>query len=166
MRLYELTDQFLGIQDLMERDDADLGDLEITLAGIEGQIGDKVDNIAALITHFARMSEAASAEKARLAAREAFYAGRAERLTAYLQRCLEEAKIDKPLTGARFTVGLHRCPPSVFVVDEYAIPAEFWRTKPETREVDKRAILDLFSKGGEIVDGVDIVTDRKKVSIR
>lgn len=165
MFLYQLTDQFRGIQDLMERDDADLGDLEITLAGIEGEIGQKVDNIAALITHFERMSEAAAAEKARLAKREAFYDARAERLTAYLQRCLEEAKIDKPLVGQRFTVGLHKCPPSIEVTDINLLAEWFLRTK-ETVEPDKRAILEFVKSTGEIPGGVNYIDDKRKVSIR
>lgn len=165
MRLYELSDAYRAIQELLESGDCDQQELEGRLAIIEGSIQEKVDSLAAVHAHLERQAEAAKAEKQRLAKREERYARDAARLEAWLQRFLEETGQQK-VTGQRFTVSLKRCPPSVRVLSEHDVPLEFIRVVPEKREVDKRAVLDFFGQGGEIPPGVDIIVDRQTLNIK
>lgn len=164
MKLYQLSDAYRAISDLLEEDDTD-GALEQQLAAVEGQLVEKVDSIAALIAYCDHAAACAAAEKHRLSQREDFYENKAQRLRDYVQRCLSESGCNK-VAGPRFTVSLRACPPSVRVIDEYSIPVEFWRVIPERKEVNKVAILQAFKQGGEVVAGVDIVDDKQTLSIR
>ena len=64
-----------------------------------------------------------------------------------------------------FIAKLAKNPPSVNVVDETAIPPEF--VSMETvKKIDKKAILQHAKDTGEIVSGVEIVTDKQRLSIK
>ena len=164
MKLYELSDQYRMLQELLEHGECDQ-ELERRLAILEGDIRDKVDSLAAVRCHLIQQASAAQQEQNRLAKRESHYRREAERLESWLQQFLEQTGTKK-VTGPRFTVSLRMCPPSVRVLSERDVPLEFLRVIPEQRQIDKRAVLDFFSKGGEIPPGVDIVTDKQTLAIR
>jgi len=78
---------------------------------------------------------------------------------------IQVVSIDK-LPCDLFTISLAKNPISVKIIDETKIAPEFWRTIPETKEVNKNAILISFKETeGVIPDGVEIITDRKHLVI-
>lgn len=64
-----------------------------------------------------------------------------------------------------FVAKIAKNPPSVQVVDENAIPPEFVQVE-NVIKVDKKAILQHAKDTGEIIAGVEIVTDRQRLSIK
>jgi len=64
------------------------------------------------------------------------------------------------------SVSVQDNPPSVEVVDLEQIPEQYIRIIPETKEADKKAIIEHFKDTGEIVSGVNIITDKKHVVVR
>ena len=64
------------------------------------------------------------------------------------------------------SVSVQNNPPSAELVDLELVPEQYVRVIPEKREPDKRAIIEHFKETGEIVSGVDIITNKKFVSIR
>ena len=64
-----------------------------------------------------------------------------------------------------FVAKLAKNPPSVQVVDETAVPPEFVQVET-VKKIDKKAILQHAKDTGEIVAGVEIVTDRQRLSIK
>ena len=64
-----------------------------------------------------------------------------------------------------FIAKLAKNPPSVQVVDETAVPPEFVSVET-VKKIDKKAILQHAKDTGEIVAGVEIVTDRQRLSIK
>ena len=64
-----------------------------------------------------------------------------------------------------FIAKLAKNPPSVQVVDETAVPPEFVQVET-VKKIDKKAILQHAKDTGEIVAGVEIVTDRQRLSIK
>ena len=64
-----------------------------------------------------------------------------------------------------FIAKIAKNPPSVQVVDENAIPPEFVQVE-NVIKVDKKAILQHAKDTGEIVAGVEIVTDKQRLSIK
>lgn len=64
-----------------------------------------------------------------------------------------------------FVAKIAKNPPSVQVVDENAIPPEFVQVE-NVIKVDKKAILQHAKDTGEIVAGVEIVTDKQRLSIK
>lgn len=165
-KLYDLSEEYRTIQLLLESGDCDQEELEARLERVEGTIHERMEGLACLVRELEISALAAKDEAARLAKRADSFARNADRLKAWMQRYLEDTGMEKPIKGTRFTVGLNRCPPSVRVLDERAIPEPFWRVVPQTKTIDKRAILEAYQRGGEIVDGTDIVTDKKTLSIR
>ena len=61
------------------------------------------------------------------------------------------------------TVKVRKCPPSVEITDEGAVPERFWREKV-TRTIDKTHIKEEL-KSGEYVPGAALVVN-EKVSVR
>ena len=64
-----------------------------------------------------------------------------------------------------FIAKLAKNPPSVQVVDENAVPPEFVQVET-VKKIDKKAILQHAKDTGEIVAGVEIVTDKQRLSIK
>ena len=64
------------------------------------------------------------------------------------------------------TIAVRINPPSVKVVDEAVIPQCFKRLIPEQWQVDKKAILENWKDERPTPEGVEIVTDRKRVEIK
>ena len=64
-----------------------------------------------------------------------------------------------------FIAKLAKNPPSVQVVDENAVPIEFVQVET-VKKIDKKAILQHAKDTGEIVAGVEIVTDKQRLSIK
>ena len=79
---------------------------------------------------------------------------RAERLRAYLLRNLQSVGTERVDT-ARFRISVRFNPPSVAVLEQQLVPAEYLRTVT-TVSVDKRLILDNYKATGEIVPGVEV----------
>ena len=64
-----------------------------------------------------------------------------------------------------FTAKIAKNPPSVQVVDENAVPPEFVQVET-VKKIDKKAILQHAKDTGEIVAGVEIITDKQRLSIK
>jgi hypothetical protein len=155
--LYELSDQYLAVLELLELDsiDDDAGQLELALDSIAARITDKAEGIVGLVKQFEGMAELRAAEAKRMKALADADQKRADRLRDYLLRHLVEIGTEK-IDTARFRISVRQNPPSVQVVDEAQIPEEYLRTVT-TVSVDKRGILDALKATGEIPSGVEII---------
>ena len=134
------------------------------LSGIEDGLNAKVEGVAKFVKSLEADAGAVKAERQRLAAREKTLGRKVEWLKGYLLSALRRAGKDK-VKGQILTVSLRKAPVSCTVVDQDAVPAEF---KLETREVrvDRQALISHFKGSGELVDGVEFVTDKRFVQIR
>jgi hypothetical protein len=70
------------------------------------------------------------------------------------------------IKGDTISIRIQKVNPSVNIIDENDIPEDFMRTIPAKVEPDKINILKHFKETGEIISGVDILTDKKTVVIR
>lgn len=153
--LFELSDQYLGVLDLLEQaDDVDPHILEEALDSIAGKITQKAEGIAGLVRQLEGMAELRAAEAKRMKALADADEKRAGRLRDYLLRNLQAVGTEKVETS-RFSIRVRLNPPSVQVTDEAQIPADYIRTVTTT-SVDKRAILEQLKTTGEVVPGVEI----------
>src|SRR5579863_1266931 len=87
---------------------------------------EKRDRVADLIHFCAGMAELAKAEVKRLQARQKHFEATAERVSAMVLRVLDYLGVKK-LEGRTNTLKKRKCPPSVNVIDEQKIPAEYKR---------------------------------------
>lgn len=152
--LYELSAEYQRVLSLLDDPDADPAALEQELDGLAGQIQIKAGAIAGLIRQFEAFSDMRKMEAQRMKALADADARKADRLRDYLLRNMQAVGAERIDTKA-FRLSLRANPPSVQVLEEPLVPAEYIRTVTTT-SVDKRAILEHFKTTGEIVDGTDI----------
>ena len=166
MKLYELHKAYAQAMDVIEQaDDEGLTDEQWgALENIEDAFNSKIENVAKAFKNVDAEQKAIKAERERLQARERTLARRANWFKGYLHHAMTRTGKDK-VKGEVLTVSLRKCPASCDVFDVDSVPGAFKRTVTEVK-VDRKAIIDHFKDTGEILDGVNIVDDRKTVSIR
>ena len=101
-------------------------EIETALAAyLEGAV-EKRDRVAEFIHFCEAMAELAKAEVKRLQARQKHFESTAERVSCMVLRVLDWLRVKK-LEGRTNTLKKRKCPPSVNVIDEQKIPAEYKR---------------------------------------
>ena len=161
--LYELSNAY---KMLMDTDELTEEELIECVNNVKELFNDKARNIARLVLSLKADSEAIATEVIRLSARKQAIENRMTWLKNYLTQEMEATETTQ-IKDEIVSVSLRNSPPSVMVEDEELIPADYWRTIPETKVVDKQTILGLYKEDNSlIVPGVTIQTDRKHVVIR
>lgn len=148
-KLYELSQSYLEVLELIEEGDTDLTD---TLESITDAIEDKVENIAKLVKTVEAEAAGVESEEKRLADRRKSLQNHAKRLKQFA----EEAMIatgQKKIKGPLFTVAIQKNPPSVQVSDESLIPKVYFVA--QAPKLDKKEVLQDL-KNGVAVPGAEI----------
>lgn len=167
MHLYQLAESYQNLVAWAESDEVlDENILRQQLSEVSTQLTDKAENIAKMILDLEADSDTAKKEIDRLAKRKTSADNKAKWLNGYLLEQMQLSKIEK-INGSVLSLSLVKNPISVRILDETKIAPEFWRIIPETKEVNKSAILTSFKETeGVIPDGVEIVTDKKHLVIK
>lgn len=156
-KLYELTEMYHNVLEVIESDEGDNEDLEKALSTIEGDIEDKAENIAKLIKNIDADIKALRGEENRLASKRKSLANKQKNIKEYMEHHLEAIGIDKVKTPI-FTVAIQNNPPSVNFTDKDLIP-EKYKEEVITTKIPKKAILDDLKEGIE-VPGTEIKQTR------
>jgi len=166
-KLYKLTERYNTIQDMLDRDTEEITREEIneSLSNIKDDIVEKVCSIGKLVLELKSDIESVKAEEDRLAKRRSGFTSKMEWLKLYLLSEMVSTNILKVKKDV-ISVSVQNNPPSAELIDLELVPEQYVRIIPEKREPDKRAILEQFKETGELVPGVNIITDKKFVSIR
>lgn len=157
LALYALTERYQILQNLLVDGEVDEQTLKDTMASVEGDITQKVDNCAAVMRSLELEADAYRIEEVRLAERRKVLEANRDRLKRYVQFELESVGIDK-CKGARFYVTIQNNPWKVNISDEAAVPADYWREVLE-RSLDKKAVLEAL-KAGDSVPGATMTQER------
>lgn len=150
-KLYELAEMYRNIQELISDDETDTETLENALSQVEGDINSKAENMAKLIRSIDGDIETLKAEEKRLANRRKTLENKQKNIKNYLEMQLKTMKIDKVKTPL-FTVAIQNNAPSVKIIDENAIPEDFFKY---TKSIVKKDILEAL-KNGEEVPGAEL----------
>lgn len=147
--IYELTDDFLRIQDMMEDPELDPQTLADTLEAIEGELEVKAENYAKVMKNLEGDIVAIKAEIDRLTAKKRAIENNIKNMKATLQSVMEVTGKTKFKTDL-FSFGIQKNAPSVVidVEDVRDIPEDYLKFKEP--EVDKTAIKAAIN------DGVDL----------
>lgn len=166
-RLYKLTERYNAIEELLDSEIEGISkeDVVASLGNIKDDIEEKISSIGKLVLELKSQAESIKAEEDRLSKRKSGVIGRMEWLKSYLLVEMQTTNILKVKRDV-ITVSVQNSPPSAEVANLELIPIEFIRIIPEKREADKKAIIEHFKDTGEIVAGVDVVTNRKYIVIR
>lgn len=165
MRLYELSQQYQQVLDVIEGAEEDFTEEQWdVLIGIEDAFHEKVENIAKLVRSLEVDLEVIKAERRRLSDRQGTLGRKVEWLKAYLLHAMRAVGRDK-VKGQLLTVALRNAPVSCDVVDVEALPDDFKRQIVEWKP-DRNGINAHFKQTGEVLPGVEMVTGRQYVHIR
>lgn len=168
MQLYKLSDNYqravIDIEAMFEAGDIDQTTLTDTLEGLEGEVKDKAVNVALHIKNLrsdlAQLEDAKKSFDARIKQTESsleFYEGYLD--TNLVKSGITEIKTDKVL------IKYKKLPDVVEVAPDAVIPDDFARIVPETREPDKRAIMEVLKTGAEL-GFASLITGHMKLEIK
>lgn len=147
--IYEITDDFLRIQDMMGDPELDPQTLADTLEAIEGELEVKAENYAKVMKNLEGDIVAIKAEIDRLTSKKKAIENNIKNMKATLQSVMEATGKTKFKTDL-FSFGIQKNAPSVVidVEDVRDIPEDYLKFKEP--EVDKTAIKAAIN------DGVDL----------
>jgi len=151
-KLYEISDRYKNIQELLDNPDLPEVDILNALNKIDEEFDTKAENIAKLISSLNADIDGMTKEIKRLQNRKSVMEHRADDLKSYIYEHMKAIK-KKKIKGALFTLSIQKNSPSVNVLDEGAIPAQY--KIPQPSKLDKKAILADLKQGVE-VNGVEI----------
>lgn len=156
-KLYELTEMYQNLWDVIGDEEVDLDALEIALSAVEDNIEDKAESMAKLIKGIDGDIAILKEEEQRLANKRKSLENKQKNIKGYLENQLNVMEIDKIKTPL-FTVALQNNPPSINVLDENLIPG-MYKKKVTTISVVKKDVLNALKEGLE-VPGAEIKQTR------
>ena len=144
-KLYEIVDDMLKIQELLE-DDVDQEILNDTLEAVEGDFDDKIENYCKVIKNLESDIAGLKAEETRLAAKRKTMENNVKSIKTFMFNAMKTVNKTKS-GGDLFTVAIQKNGgkiPVVLDVDEANLPADLLRIK---KEADLDAIRELLEEG-------------------
>jgi len=151
MKLYELSDAYIKLQQQLDNEDTDSEAIRKALEEIEDRVEEKLENIAKLIESLDAETKAIKGEEMRLRERRQSLERKIDSLKEYAQEELNRAGMRK-VKSELFTIYTQQNPRSVKVVDKDQIPEELMVV---SRRPDKKHILELIDSGQDI-PGVEV----------
>ncbi|EHL5791791.1 TPA: siphovirus Gp157 family protein [Listeria monocytogenes] len=158
MKLYELTDNYLRLQELLEENKTET--VMDTLDAITDGFHDKAENIAKMIKSLEADAEMAGTEAKRLLKRKQALENNVQKLKTYLQTEMERMEIRK-INSTLFTIQIQKNPVSVEIVDDSLLQAFFLL---QESKIDKKRIAEIL-KSGEEVKGARLI-ESESIRIR
>lgn len=146
MKLYELTQNYLNLLDLLENPEVPKEMVESALEEVEGSFEDKAENIVKLIKSIEADIKGYKEEETRLSTRRKTLENKAKGLKEYLEGSMI-ALDKKDIKGKIFTLAIKKNPPSVVIDDLNILPMEY--KKIEEKE-DKKKIKESIDNGIEV----------------
>lgn len=162
-KLYEIANQVLGLQALIDDGELDAEILQDTLEGLEGDFTLKVDNILALVANEKALQAGLKAEEARLASRRKTSENAVERLLAYVKREMGVSGFTR-VKGDRFSATLTKGRDVAVIEDPDKLPDHLFKVTV-TRAPVKADILAAL-KAGEEVPGASLGLSEPGLRIR
>ena len=162
--IYELTQDFLTIQEMMEDPELDPQTLTDTMEAVEGELEIKAESYAKIMKNLEGDIEALENEIRRLTSRKKAIEENIKRMKAALQGMMEVTGKTKFKTDL-FSFGIQKNTPSVVidVEDVYDIPEDYLKYKAP--EINKTAIREAIQQG-ENLEGIAHLETKNSLRIR
>lgn len=162
--IYELTNNFLTIQEMLEDPERDPEILADTMEAVEGELEYKAENYAKILKNLDGRVEALENEIRRLMSRKKSTEDSIKFLKGEIQLMMERTGKTKFKTDL-FSFGIQRNAPSVVIdaEDVYDIPEDYLKYKAP--EINKTAIKEAIQKG-ENLEGIAHLEQSHSLRIR
>lgn len=161
--IYEITQDYLTILEMMELPELDAQTLRDTMEGIDGEFEIKADGYAKVLKEIEASIEAIDKEKERLAERSKTLKENAKKLKATLQGAMETIGKTKFKTDL-FSFGIQKNPVAL-VIDENDVkkfPRKYIKVE---RSIDKTALKEALKNGAEF-EGLAHLEQSESLRIR
>ena len=146
MKLYELTQNYLNLLDLLENPDVPDEMVQAALNEVEGDFEDKAENVVKLMKSIEGDIKAFKEEETRLYTRRKSLENKVKNLKEYLEGNLK-ALGKREIKGKIFTLRIQKNAPKLIIEDLESIPKEYLETYIEA---NKNKIKDDLKNGIEI----------------
>ena len=161
LKLYQITNGFMMLNDKDDLTDEEKQEIGLQLCDA---LQNKSSNIIAYYQNEMVLLDGIDAQIKRLQEYKKVKQNQIERYKGYVKSNMELLGIDKIETELG-KISIAKSPISVDVVDIDKIPNKYKVIVTELK-VDKQLIKDDFKKTGEIVDGVNIITNNTNLRIK
>lgn len=151
MKLYELTQNYINLQDLLEDETISQDLIEKAMKEVSEDIEEKAENYAAIMKNLEAEAEALEKEEKRLAARKSSLRNRNKILKDNLENSMKATGKTKFKTRL-FSFNIAKNPPSLDIADEELIPDKYI---VYTKSTAKKTMIDDL-KQGVIIKGVKL----------
>lgn len=150
LSLYELTGDYLRLQQLADSDELPAEVIRDTLEGLSGEIQEKSINVAKFILSLEAHAEAIAGAAKQMTARANRVQARADSIRAYLLFQMQATGTTK-VTCPEFTLAVRSNPPAVGLREDVQLPPEYmtWPDPPPSVP-DRRKIAEALKAGKEI----------------
>jgi uncharacterized protein YeeX (DUF496 family) len=162
--IYELTGQFIDLQNMLEDADGDMVEaIRDTLGAISGEIGDAVEQSAKWIRNLEGEAVALNAEIERLNNRKRSIENKISSIREAVKCCMAAANLDKVKT-ALFTISIAQGRESVAISDESLVPDDF--VVVNTVIQPNKTEISNAIKAGQQVPGCALVRGEPSLRIK
>ena len=160
MRLYEISGTYQRLLDAIDAGEIPEEAIADTLEAVEGELTDKLDNIACIVKSISAESDAIKAEADRLTERRRAKTKHAERLIDYMYHSMKATGKTK-IETARNKLTIKQNPEAVDVADETKARQFFKDTKQTKFLIERQSDLNKTEikkalQSGEIIPGVSL----------
>lgn len=166
--LYELSTEYATFLAAVESGDIPEEAIEDTLAGLDGELEEKIDNIACIIKQLNAEADAIKAEKDALNERQQAKAHHADRLKDYIRQSMSLAG-KKKIETARNSVSIGKPATKAVITDLGALRGfeSVWKPYDYTKEtnVDKTALKEAL-QSGTVVPGAALEDGAPRLTIK
>lgn len=135
MSLYNLTGNFLALQEMMMDPDVDPEVIQDTLDAMDGDYEEKLENYGKVITNLSVLAAGIEEEEKRLNARKKSIKNQIDRLKKNIKEsmiALDKKKVKTELYSYTVRDGV----PSVVIDDTDKVPSEFRKPQPDKIDTD------------------------------
>ncbi|AXG97799.1 siphovirus Gp157 family protein [Clostridium botulinum] len=145
-RLYELTQNYNNLLDLVDNPEVPAEMLKESLDNIGEEINIKLENVAKVIKSIEVDTKGLKEEEKRLADRRKSLENRISSLKEYAENSMRTTRITK-IKGKVFTLGIQKNPASIDVVDEDNIPDKYFITE---KKLVMKDVLEVLKRGEKV----------------
>ena len=160
MKLYELTQNYINLQELLEDPEIPVEVINTALSEVTEEIEEKAENIAKLIKSMELDAAAIKEEETRLSSKRKSLEGRVKNLKEYLEGAMR-AVDKKKIKGKLFSFNIQKNPASLDIYDTSMIPKDYIKVV----ETFDNAEIKKALKEGIDVPGA-ILTQSESLRIR
>ena len=161
LKLYEITNGFMDLNEKEELSEEERQEIGMQLADA---LQRKSNNIIAYYQDQNTLLNAIDEEIKRLQEYKKITKNKIDRYKEYVKSNMDLLGLEKISTDLG-VISIAKSPISVEILDEQQIPDEY-KEVVTTIKVDKKKIADNFKETGEIIDGVNIITNNTNLRIK